>query len=147
MALIKCKHCKKEISPNAKTCIHCGEPVEKVEIEEIVEPKEVKEPKKVAAVTAVEVVEMKDDGVKKCARLLKRAALILLILLSINTFISLVVRGLQTLEYSLYDFEDFINSMVIVVQNTITSIVHTIFYPSVLYGLSHIIKLLDKKGK
>lgn len=28
MALIKCKNCGKEISTNAKNCIHCGKEIE-----------------------------------------------------------------------------------------------------------------------
>jgi DNA-directed RNA polymerase subunit RPC12/RpoP len=30
MTLIKCKNCKKQISDQAKTCIHCGEKNERV---------------------------------------------------------------------------------------------------------------------
>ena len=30
MALIKCSECLKEISENAKTCPHCGNPIKKI---------------------------------------------------------------------------------------------------------------------
>lgn len=126
MALVKCKHCKKEISPNAKTCIHCGETVE---------PQE------------VEVVVLKDDGTDKAVKLLKKAAIILFILLAIDTSIDFVIRGLQALEYTVSDFESFMNASVNVIQNTLNSLVLTIFYPCVLYGLSHIIRLLDRRRK
>lgn len=132
MALIKCKHCKKEISPNAKTCIHCGEPVEKVEVK---------------GVEPVEAVVLKDDGTEKCIKLLKRAAIIVLILLLVDTSIDFFIRTLQAFDYAIYSFEDFMNAMVNIVQNTVVSLANAIFYPSVLYGLSHILNLLDRKNK
>ena len=39
MALIKCNECGKEISDKAKTCIHCGCPIEEIKIKEKVKSK------------------------------------------------------------------------------------------------------------
>lgn len=128
MALIKCKHCKKEISPNAKTCIHCGEPVEKVEVAE------------------VEAVQLKDDGTEKIIKRIDRASLLLFIILIINTAFNLLYRGLQNLYY-VSDFGSLLNALANTFTVTINSLVLTIFYPVLLHGLSHIIRLLEKKTK
>ena len=39
MALIKCNECGKKISEKAKTCIHCGCPIEEIKIKEKVKSK------------------------------------------------------------------------------------------------------------